>query len=165
VNLQTRAIIEILADRKSRNRCRVDGLSPGKSRWSSRDRGVDYASAATTGAPQAVQCADRFHVLKNLGEALEGCLARHLAAKRKSQTQDTLENHDPIEKRHGWPDDPPKWRSFEPPYREERLACYEQVVALRKAGHESGEDRRAGRNWPQHGEQMACRFGTGGKKA
>src|SRR5258708_23111299 len=63
----------------------------------SRDRGGDYASAAALGAPQAVQCADRFHVLKNLREGLEGLLARHLAAKRKKKTQETLDEHAP-----GW---------------------------------------------------------------
>jgi len=62
----------------------------------SRDRGGDYASAAALGAPQAVQCADRFHVLKNLREGLEGLLARHLAAKRKKKTQETLDEHAPV---------------------------------------------------------------------
>src|SRR5215470_19219678 len=61
----------------------------------SRDRGGDYASAAVTGAPQAIQCADRFHLLKNLREALEGLLARHLAAQRKKKTQEALEVHTP----------------------------------------------------------------------
>nr|MDQ2717797.1 transposase [Chloroflexota bacterium] len=37
-------------------------------------------------------CADRFHILKNVGEALEGCLARHVAAKRKTQTQEMLKH-------------------------------------------------------------------------
>ena len=37
----------------------------------SRDRSRTYADAATRGAPQAVQVADRFHVIRNLGEALE----------------------------------------------------------------------------------------------
>src|SRR2546428_3044446 len=41
----------------------------------------------TIGAHQAVQCADRFHVLKNLREVLEGLLAHHLARERKRQTQ------------------------------------------------------------------------------
>ena len=53
----------------------------------SRDRGGDYASAAATGAPQARQCADRFHVLKNLSETLEGVLARHLATHRRGQAE------------------------------------------------------------------------------
>jgi transposase len=63
----------------------------------SRDRGGDYASAAATGAPQAVQCADRFHIVKNLGEAVEGCVTRHLAARRKTHPPDILEEHQLIE--------------------------------------------------------------------
>jgi hypothetical protein len=38
-------------------------------------------------APQARQIADRFHLYKNLGEALEGVLARHLAAHRRGTTE------------------------------------------------------------------------------
>jgi transposase len=76
----------------------------------SRDRGGEYASAAVAGAPQAIQCADRFHILKNLGEVLEGLLARHLATKRQKKIQETLEEHIPIEhatrslrrSRHQW---------------------------------------------------------------
>lgn len=37
----------------------------------SRDRSRTYADAATRGAPQAIQVADRFHVIRNLGEAVE----------------------------------------------------------------------------------------------
>ncbi len=55
----------------------------------SRDRAGDYASAAASGAPQATQCADRFHLLQNLGEALEGVLARHLAAHRTHLAQES----------------------------------------------------------------------------
>ena len=39
-----------------------------------RDRSKLYADAATRGAPQAIQVVDRFHVLRNLGEALEAFL-------------------------------------------------------------------------------------------
>jgi len=45
----------------------------------SRDRGGDYAAGARLGAPQALQGADRFHLLVNAGDALERCLTRHSA--------------------------------------------------------------------------------------
>lgn len=40
-----------------------------------RDRAAVYKEGATRGAPEAVQVVDRFHLLKNLGEALEEDLA------------------------------------------------------------------------------------------
>jgi transposase len=45
----------------------------------SRDRGTTFADGATRGAPQALQIADRWHLLHDLGEALEKVLARHHA--------------------------------------------------------------------------------------
>jgi transposase len=41
-----------------------------------RDRSTEYARAATDGAPDALQVADRWHVLKNHREALERMLGR-----------------------------------------------------------------------------------------
>lgn len=45
----------------------------------SRDRGTAIVEGVTRGAPQAVQVADRWHLLKNLGEALERLLVRQRA--------------------------------------------------------------------------------------
>ena len=45
----------------------------------SRDRGTTFADGANRGAPQALQIAGRWHILHNLGEALEKVLARHHA--------------------------------------------------------------------------------------
>jgi transposase len=44
----------------------------------SRDRGEEYAAAARLGAPQATQCADRFHLAQNLTKLVEENLARRL---------------------------------------------------------------------------------------
>jgi transposase len=46
----------------------------------SRDRGGVYAEGARQGAPDAVQVADRWHLLKNLGEAVLQVLQAHHAA-------------------------------------------------------------------------------------
>ena len=44
----------------------------------SRDRGGIYAFAAREGAPQARQVADRWHLLKNIGDALERMMHRYI---------------------------------------------------------------------------------------
>ncbi|MFL5624383.1 MAG: helix-turn-helix domain-containing protein [Ktedonobacteraceae bacterium] len=71
---------------------------------------------------------------KNLGEALEGVLARHLAIKRQKNIQETLEEHIPIEQVTRTVRRSPKVERLQQAYREERLARYEQVVLLRKQG-------------------------------
>lgn len=133
VDLQTRQVIDVLADRKAETAATWMASHP-EIKLVSRDRGADYASAAAVGAPQAVQCTDRFHILKNLGEALEGWLARHLAIKHQKQTQTTLEEHLPIGDASRPIRRSPKGERLQQAYREDRLACYEQVVALHKLG-------------------------------
>jgi transposase len=43
----------------------------------SRDRAGEYATGGRSGAPKAVQVADRFHIQKNLGEAVERIFRRY----------------------------------------------------------------------------------------
>jgi hypothetical protein len=71
VNLETRHVVDLLPDRKAETAASWMRHYPDLMAIS-RDRGGDYAAAAKVSAPQATQCADRFHVIKNLGEAKDG---------------------------------------------------------------------------------------------
>lgn len=46
----------------------------------SRDRGDEYQAGATAGAPQAIQVADRFHLIRNLRDVLMRIMDRHRPA-------------------------------------------------------------------------------------
>ena len=52
-----------------------------------RDRSSTYAQAATSAAPQARQVADRWHLLKNLREAVEGMFGRLSTLVRSALTE------------------------------------------------------------------------------
>jgi transposase len=108
--------------------------APRNQAASSRDRAGDYASAAAKAAPQARQCADRFHLLQNLGEALEGVLAHHLTSHRNQQTEQL--GATPLQEAQSRLSTKlsPKEAQQKQAKREERLARYQQVVALRKLG-------------------------------
>jgi transposase len=51
----------------------------------SRDRGKEFAKAATVGAPQARQVVDRFHLVRNLSEVLQEILAHCRAEIRQGE--------------------------------------------------------------------------------
>lgn len=78
LDLERHCVIDLLPDRTQETRATWLPQHP-QIQIVSRDRGGDYAAGARLGAPQAVQIADRFHLLVNAGEALERCLTRHSA--------------------------------------------------------------------------------------
>src|SRR6266702_5697521 len=133
VNLESRRVVDLLADREAETSAAWMRQHPDLMAVS-RDRGGAYASAARVGAPQAMQYADRFHILKNLRESLEGLLARHLAAQCKQQTQATLDEQTPMWQSKRAVKISPTLERLQQSRREERLAHYEQVIALRKLG-------------------------------
>jgi transposase len=79
VDLERHRVIDVLADRQAEPLAQWLRAHPGIE-IISRDRAAAYGEAARKGAPQARQVVDRWHLLKNLVEALERCLLRHSQA-------------------------------------------------------------------------------------
>src|SRR6266704_2931780 len=75
VNLETHKIVDLLADREAESVRQWLAAHPEVD-VVSRDRGKMYIDGATLGAPQATQVADRWHLLSNLGDAVEEFLIR-----------------------------------------------------------------------------------------
>lgn len=83
VDLEKHCPIDLLKDREAETLRAWLAAHPGVE-IISRDRANAYAEAARKGAPDAVQIADRFHLLKNLAEAFENFLKRHHKEFRKA---------------------------------------------------------------------------------
>lgn len=82
VDLERRCPIDLLPDREAETLSAWLKAHPGIE-VVSRDRSRAYASGITEGAPGAMQVADRWHLLKNLREALEQFLKRVFPTKGK----------------------------------------------------------------------------------
>jgi transposase len=83
VDLERRCPVDLLPDREPETLAAWLRQHPGV-QIISRDRGTAYIEGATRGAPEAVQVADRWHLMKNLGDALERLLTRHHKALREA---------------------------------------------------------------------------------
>jgi transposase len=77
VDLETSEIIDLLPDRDAATVKVWLAAHPGVE-LVSRDRASSYSQAATEAASQSQQVADRWHLLKNVREAIERVLDRHL---------------------------------------------------------------------------------------
>jgi transposase len=143
VDLEQHQVVDLLPDRTAdtlaawlHDRSGVEIIS--------RDRSRAYADGAARGAPDAVQVADRFHLAKNLGETVAQVLEHHRADLREVMVpaEATLQSEvgtrpaaDLTRRTSVLATLRPTWlQRRQQERRSQRVARYEQMIALRERG-------------------------------
>jgi transposase len=144
VDLERRAVVDLLPVSTEEAFAQWLQAHPGV-QIISRDRGEIYATGGRTGAPDALHVADRWHILKNLGEALQKLLARHTGV--LGQPARPITNLLPDSELGALPQSkqPPRPRSpvRESAQRQRQLTMYKQVRELIDQGKSVASIARA----------------------
>jgi transposase len=137
VNLESHRVVDLLPDRQAQTAAQWMRQHPDLM-VVSRDRGSEYATAASQGAPQAIQCADGFHIVKNLTEATPLLLARcqaEIAAASQAEEPCHSEPTKQVVSSEEWrPKEPAHVEKVRLTRRAGRYARSQQVVELRGQG-------------------------------
>ena len=138
-DLEKRRVVDLLPDREAETVARWLRQHPG-TEIVSRDHGGIYAEATRRAAPHAVQVADRWHLLRNLSEALRHALApHHRLFTQAARLEDSSNGPSP-------PTPVPPWsereRQNQQVNRQRRYERWQQVRELLKTG---ASDRELGR--------------------
>lgn len=130
VDLERHEPIDLLPDREAETLANWLRANPGIE-VIARDRYRPYIEGATAGAPGAVQVADRFHVLKNLYDAVERAVERNRHVLREPDAASEEATIAVPAEGTGYPG----WgHRSDPEKREQRLRRYQRVVELRERG-------------------------------
>jgi transposase len=150
IDLEQRRVIDLLPDREGATFERWLTSHP-EVELIARDRALAYADGAAKGAPQAVQVADRFHLIKNLVEAFENLARRHSSALREAalevsprrQTEMMLLAEGLLEALpERMPKRPPTPSQRRDQNRAERMARYQECRRLKRLGLSNHEIAR-----------------------
>jgi transposase len=134
LDLEAHRVLDLLPDRTAATLATWLGQHP-EVEIVCRDRAGAYAEGARRGAPQALQVADRFHVLKNLTETMERVLRRHHVALRAAARAAACATGEPAAPTPpSAPRRPTQAQQAQQVRRACRLARYQEVMALHAQG-------------------------------
>ena len=138
VDLETRQAIDLLPDRTAETLADWLREHPGVE-IISRDRALAYKEGAFVGCPEAIQVADRFHLLQNLAQMLEVVLNQHRTLLKNVEDQTNncpiVEGEKVIAQPIQLPPNPEDALKLAKARREQRKEKYDRVWALHKQGY------------------------------
>jgi transposase len=157
VDLERNRPIDLLPDREAETVAAWLRGHPGVE-IVARDRAGAYADGIRAGAPDATQVADRWHLLRNLGDALADILARHhrdLRAAAKAADQASAEVPLPLAEPSGSPlGEPPRLdrHAGRRARFDEAVALHEQGWPVKRIARKLGMDPKTVRGWLRSGQ-------------
>lgn len=174
-DLERRRVIDLLPDRSADTLAAWLAAHPGVT-IVARDRAGAYAEGAARGAPDALQIADRWHLLRNASDALRGILEHHhrdlRAAARTAAAPSELPGEVSEALQPVAPEPERPLRSTERRARaaqERRDARYAEAVRLREQGlsiravaRSLGVERKTLRRWLRAGHAPTWRHADRG---
>lgn len=86
VDLEKHVVVDLLSERSAESMSQWLKEHPGV-KIISRDRGTEYIEGATSGAPDAIQIADRFHLFQNITEVTKKMLKKQSKTLRAAAYQ------------------------------------------------------------------------------
>ncbi|TDG29386.1 transposase [Paracraurococcus ruber] len=157
VDLERNRVVDLLPDRSAESLAAWLKANPSVA-VVARDRAGVYADGIRQGAPDAVEVTDRWHLLRNLGDAVHAAVERHHATVRRVALE--------VMQQPGVPSTPPVAAAAHPgaarrrsvATRERRQGRFDEAARLHAAGaslsaisRQLGADRKTLRHWLRAG--------------
>jgi transposase len=155
VDLERNRVVDLLPDRSAESLAAWLQANPGIA-VVARDRAGVYADGVRQGAPDAIEVTDRWHLLRNLGDAVHAAAERHHAAARRVARE--LMAQAPMASAPSASERPSAAKRRSAAAQARRRARFDEAARLHAAGaslsassRQLGADRKTLRQWLRAG--------------